>query len=130
MTAHTPTPWHVDDYACHNDYKLRLCEPMRNGFPLATIAQFQFKWKDAGQYDRQISYREAEANAQRAAACVNACEGIADPSVIPELLAALKSCVTKLTNCARGNGVNNWAIEGMIEPFLATIAKAEGKTNG
>jgi hypothetical protein len=72
---HTPTPWHVDAYGCHNDYRLRLCEPMRSGFPLATIAQFQYNWRDAGQYDRQISYKEAEANARRAAGCVNALEG-------------------------------------------------------
>jgi hypothetical protein len=49
---------------------------MRNGFPLATIAQFEFNWRDAGQYHRQISYKEAEANARRAAACVNALAGI------------------------------------------------------
>ena len=74
--AHTPEPWHVDAIRCHNDYELRLCEPMRNGFPLATIAQFEFNWRDAGQYHRQISYKEAEANARRAAACVNALAGI------------------------------------------------------
>lgn len=76
MTQHTAEPWHVDAIGCHNDYRLRLCEPMRNGFPLATIAQFEFNWRDAGQYHRQISYKEAEANARRAAACVNALAGI------------------------------------------------------
>lgn len=74
--AHTPEPWHVDAVGCHNDYRLRVCEPMRNGFPLATIAQFEFNWRDAGQFHRQISYKEAEGNARRAAACVNALAGI------------------------------------------------------
>lgn len=73
---HTPEPWHVDAFGCYNDYRLRVCEPMRNGFPLATIAQFQFNWRDAGQFDRQISYKEAEGNARRAATCVNALAGI------------------------------------------------------
>lgn len=31
------------------------------------------------------------ANAKRIVACVNACKGIADPSVVPELLAALQA---------------------------------------
>lgn len=31
-----------------------------------------------------------EANARRIVDCVNACEGIADPSVVPELVAALE----------------------------------------
>lgn len=34
---------------------------------------------------------EVEANAQRIVACVNACEGIADPSVVPEMLEALRA---------------------------------------
>mgnify|MGYP006331388693 CR=1 FL=1 len=92
--AHTPEPRHVDSIGCHNDYRLRLCEPMRNGIPLATIAQFEFNWRDAGQYDRQISYREAEGNARRAAACVNALAGIPieaiESGVVAELVAALK----------------------------------------
>lgn len=79
--THTPEPWHVDAYGCSKDYKLRLCEPMRSGFPLATIAQFQYNWRDAGQYDRQISYKEAEANARRAAACVNALSGISTDQI-------------------------------------------------
>ena len=87
--AHTPTPWHVDAYGCHKDYKLRLCEPMRSGFPLATIAQFQYNWRDAGQDDRQISYEEAEANTRRAAACVNALSGISTDQIEQGLIAEL-----------------------------------------
>lgn len=91
---HTPEPWHVDAYGCHNDYKLRLCEPMRSGFPLATIAQFQYNWRDAGQYDRQISYKEAEANVRRAVACVNALSGISTEAIeaggVQELAEALR----------------------------------------
>jgi hypothetical protein len=91
---HTPSPWHVDAFGCHNDYRLRLCEPMRSGFPLATIAQFQYNWRDAGQYDRQISYKEGEANARRAAACVNALEGIdiaaIEAGVVKQLVEAIQ----------------------------------------
>lgn len=95
--AHTPEPWHVDAIGCHNDYRLRLCEPMRNGFPLATIAQFEFNWRDAGQYHRQISYKEAEANAHRAAACVNALAGIPieaiESGVVAELVQAAQRII-------------------------------------
>ncbi len=106
--AHTPEPWHVDAVGCHNDYRLRLCEPMRNGFPLATIAQFEFNWRDAGQYDRQISYREAEGNARRAAACVNALAGIPieaiESGVVAELVSALKAFLEVTKNPASNAG--------------------------
>ena len=94
--THTPTPWHVDAYGCHKDYKLRLCEPMRSGFPLATIAQFQYNWRDAGQYDRQISYKEAEANTRRAAACVNALSGISTDQIEAGAVAGLVNAVGEL----------------------------------
>lgn len=98
--THTPEPWHVDAYGCHNDYKLRLCEPMRSGFPLATIAQFQYNWRDAGQYDRQISYKEAEANVRRAAACVNALQGFSTEAIeaggVQELAQLLADCLVML----------------------------------
>jgi hypothetical protein len=35
-----------------------------------------------------------EANAARIVACVNACEGIADPGAVPDLLAALRELMT------------------------------------
>ena len=34
---------------------------------------------------------QAEANAERLAACWNACDGLPDPSVVPKLIAALKA---------------------------------------
>ncbi|NQX95022.1 MAG: hypothetical protein HRT64_08915 [Erythrobacter sp.] len=40
--------------------------------------------------DGKISTQEARANAARIVDCVNACEGIADPSVVPELVEALE----------------------------------------
>ncbi len=102
--AHTPEPWHVDGARRHNDYKLRLCEPMRNGFPLATIAQFEFNWRDAGQFDRQISYKEAEGNARRAAACVNALAGIPieaiESGVVAELVEAARGMLPNNLNMA------------------------------
>jgi hypothetical protein len=101
---HTPPPWHVDSFGCYGDYKLRVCEPMRSGFPLATIAQFEFNWKDAGQFDRQISYKEAEANALLASAA-------------PELLDALEGLLS-MTDFSND--------EPWITAAHAAIAKAKG----
>ena len=99
--THTPEPWHVDAYGCHNDYKLRLCEPMRSGFPLATIAQFQYNWRDAGQYDRQISYKEAEANVRRAAACVNALQGFSTEAIEAGGVQELVEAAREARECLR-----------------------------
>jgi hypothetical protein len=69
---------------------------MRLGIPLATIAQFEFNWRDADQYDRQISYKEAEANARRSAAAVNATSALSTESLEAGIVDALLKFVTDL----------------------------------
>ncbi len=129
--AHTPEPWHVDGARRHNDYKLRLCEPMRNGFPLATIAQFEFNWRDAGQFDRQISYKEAEGNARRAAACVNALAGIPieaiESGVVAELVEAARGLKNELIDRAVWDGDARVvsAGTGVWARFCNALAKLE-----
>ena len=125
--THTPEPWHVDAYGCHKDYKLRLCEPMRSGFPLATIAQFQYNWRDAGQYDRQISYKEAEANTRRAAACVNALSGIStdqiEAGVVQGVIAAAKDAAIML-GCMTKPSDRRIEIYNNLRTALSRLAEA------
>lgn len=47
-------------------------------------------WQVAYLKAQSISSFPTEANARRIVDCVNACEGIADPSAVPELVAALQ----------------------------------------
>jgi hypothetical protein len=54
----------------------------------------------------------AKANAERIVACVNACDGIADPSAVKDLLEALRTLVQMTGNV------------GQIERFLDTTARA------
>ena len=42
---------------------------------------------------------DAKANAARIIECVNACEGIADPSIIPELVDALYTALACVEEC-------------------------------
>ena len=71
--------------------------------------------------DMMTGWKQQAANAARIVACVNGCEGIADPSAIPEIVAALLAVV-------------KWAMsEGLEEPCFkaarAALAKAEGRAS-
>lgn len=57
----------------------------------------------------------AKANAARIVACVNACEGISDPSVVPEMLKALKEVAS--SNADNGYG----------DVLSRLLARAEGR---
>ena len=64
---------------------------------------------------------EMRANAERIVACVNACEGIADPSVVPEMLAFIVGIVIEQTaKKEHGDAL-------YVEKGNELIAKAEGK---
>jgi hypothetical protein len=65
---------------------------------------------------------QAEATAERVVACVNACEGIEDPSVIPELLADFKRRALFPCSCDDSNP------GGCDSCYAAwTLARAEGR---
>ena len=64
MSGFTKGPWKADDFLCDGDHALRIGMPDRNGVPTATIAVCQHNWNDCGQYDRRISWAEAQANAR------------------------------------------------------------------
>ena len=73
-----------------------------------------------------VSYEQSErspANLRRIVACVNACEGIVDPSAVPEMLDELKNCHRFFTMPAYGEG---HLYKGWRTRLEAVIAKAEG----
>lgn len=66
---------------------------------------------------------QAEANAHRIVACVNACEGLADPSVVPELVKA----ASRVVDVVREYGSYDGQIADATERLAAILAKAEGR---
>lgn len=77
---------------------------------------------------RSTTTVEQEANAERIVACVNACEGIADPSCVPEMLRVAGRILA-----AHESGNNGMIMgEAVLCPYFATalkylIDKAEGR---
>jgi len=75
---------------------------------------------------------EGQANAARIVACVNACEGLADPSVVPELVTALE-CVTDDLEAEiedrRGSVLQRTLDRDLevVHQARAAIAKAKGE---
>ena len=78
MAGHTPEPW--DAYLDGSDSDVRA-----NGGETVICPMAPYTGSPFG--------KEAEANAKRIAACVNACKGI-NPEAVPELLEALNECFT------------------------------------
>jgi len=79
MAKTSALPWSldpIDGSECH-----LLSAP--NGFCSDVIATIH-----------DVDLPIAKANAARIVDCVNACEGLADPSVVPELVEMIERCVT------------------------------------
>jgi hypothetical protein len=110
-TKHQPGPWRVEYYGAGD--QIDACEIMAGGYYIAKIHE----WSSP---DPQCSGRAA--TAERIVACVNACEGIADPASLraqrDELLAALREMLAH----ARTTRDRNAHAEGRA---LAAIARAE-----
>ena len=113
-TPHTPGPWRV---APTSDYA--------SGVNVAAGSHsFIALFGERGN-------PQVEADAERAVACVNACEGIADPGAAPELLAAMKWLFDKLDN---RNG--KLTFDGVADSdewqaqARAAIARATGEKEG
>lgn len=69
------------------------------------------------------SHEQDMANAERIVACVNALEGIADPSAIPEVIAALSDLREAVTNAYKSGRIP-------AEPFIRAglaLSKVEGR---
>lgn len=100
-TKHTPGPWHCEGRNVWRENGLDMDQPN-----LATTHG-----------------PLAEANARRIVECVSACEGLVDPSAVPELLEALQM----FNEVDQFNGWHpNYS--DAIAKARAAIAKATGKT--
>ena len=109
---HTPEPWAVHEWGSPGSGRRFGIETADQRHGLAAIAPNETA-------STMLSMDEHRANAHRIVACVNACAGIADPSVVPELLVALEKCVAEL-----GHATN---IQTVAEELgRAAIAKAKG----
>ncbi len=74
---------------------------------------------------------EAEADAERAVACVNACAGIPDPeTTIPELVDALRECLEQHKGVYRYGLAPRSALSTIYEKARAVLAKLEGGQQG
>lgn len=125
MSKHTPGPWSVVYYDAGD------CDFYDHGGPCPSVQApdeedcaiihwdgFKQKyWSSANGNQRQI-----EANAARIVACVNACEGLADPSVVPELVKALEIALDQLEGRTLKYGKQQ-----AINVANAAIAKAKGE---
>lgn len=121
QTKHTPGPW--EQYA-GSIRTVEKCEQYGEGYraemrqrPIAEVAHLR------GQSEVNA------ANAERIVACVNACEGIADPSAVPELLAHLEKCANVISHCLSElpEGYRK-AAKSQGDAARAAIAKATGGT--
>lgn len=105
-TKHTPGPWkHASTYVRGNA-NILSCEG-------AIVAQ--------AVYGGDVSMNETAANAARIVACVNACEGIADPSAVKDLLDMCMAAERLLDPMT-----HNPASDDFMRELRAAISKATG----
>lgn len=99
---HTPGPWSVDPESEDAEAFVIFGPEKDNGW--CSLIACLAKRSDL----------PVEANAARIVACVNACEGIADPSVVPKLLETLKMAERTFGD--------------RFPEIVAIIARAEGRS--
>lgn len=119
-TQHTPAPWTVEDGSSSGHCCFTHSIQGTDGRPVAEVIR---------QYEVEED-EQNKANASRIVECVNACEGLADPSAVPELLEALEDLLAGWELMISQYGYNPG-----VEPedslnmrARAAIAKATGKT--
>jgi hypothetical protein len=100
---HTPEPWAV-------------VEPVAGQFAIVPQNRTRSAESWTLAYVRDFQHNDVS-NAARIVACVNACEGIADPGAVPELMAALRELMTG----------HSMAGQAMAEK---AIARATGEKEG
>lgn len=127
---HTPEPWHEGagngERAIFGPENIRM--RLEHSTTLYPICKVVTGWDDA----------EDRANGARIVACVNACEGIANPEAVPEMLLALemiaKQCSQFEARCLIEEEymgtVTVLDFLTDIRQFRAALAKARGEETG
>lgn len=101
-SKHTPGPWFVDTSRPKAPYG--ICQDNEHGWGIAEVKTFALEGTDEG-------------NAKRIVSCVNACEGIADPSAVKDMYEALLLVV-------RRDGRTRAELESVAR---AALKKADGR---
>lgn len=121
MSKHTPGPWGLGIRAA----RYLVPEPEATSLKAHGL-NAEFLAVSIGTKTAQVALvpldESNEANAKRIVECVNACEGIENPNVLPELLRALKQTRDALIRYA---GPETSLYE--ITEANAAIARAEGR---
>lgn len=104
MSKHTPEPWHSD----------------AAGFIYAKVD---------GVGDSMVAEvrgfgRLVHGNRDRIVACVNACKGLADPSVVPELLESLETLMDWQNGPPTVTNADKW--QAAMDRASKAVAKARG----
>ena len=130
-TKHTPGPWSMHKYYTGEPLAVdggdnaesfvawTYCVA-KGDLVLADISGYSNGRRSKMGFGRADKRSEVEANARRIVECVNACEGIADPSAVPELLA--------FTQMIANGGINEAGELTIESEARALIAKATGET--
>lgn len=92
-TQHTPEPWDFH-MAVNAEYPRVIVYAVDGGCTIAVIGDKEL--------DPDCLLETDAADAMRIVGCVNACKGIKDPSVVPELLAALINADKLITQLMPG----------------------------
>ena len=109
-TKHTPGPWEAVDK-----------RPWNEGFSIFSGNEY------VGFIEDSDAQTPAGANANRITACVNACEGIADPeTVVPDMLAALRDIDLRTTQAIIANDIGNPSKKKQIRFLLGEIERIKG----
>ena len=127
---HVPEPWRVAPASDYADNAQLHVDAGLNGF----VGLMGMRGDAA-----------AEANARRIVACVNGCAGLADPSAVPELLAAARLALQELNDqldgrrhcgdpeyeCPMQDVTKSWSDHQKARELLTSaLAKATGTDTG
>ncbi|MEN0021626.1 MAG: hypothetical protein AAF747_12185 [Planctomycetota bacterium] len=113
MSDHTPEPWEAIDHG-----------PI---FPVAVIRDADDTTVARLEYGEQrpCTRDRANANAHRIAECVNACDGIADPSVVSDLMTACEEAADFMDDASYSfEGCEHERIVELVDTLRAVISKA------
>jgi hypothetical protein len=127
MSKHTPEPWRVHFYNENVGYGIAAGPDIPTQWPDKMVVEF------GGTQDGDSQGVISKENAERVVACVNACKGLPDPGVVPEIVAVLRECETDdgasslcredMTGLERARRRLH-AINDLVRPLIERLDKA------
>lgn len=128
--AHTPTPWSASepDGSYHDVIRIFADADPTGALPVAICPQRKSPAMAVLSGEANTT-TEAAFNAARIVACVNALEGIPDPSVVGEAIEALRSNTNELERIAHTKATDFRLVRELIVSNRATLAKLDGSAS-